>query len=94
MTWCERCVADHDGPCIDEFARREVSEALEGYRRGAKGRARKRGGASSSRRFPSRQDPAGPGGGSAGGSNRRSRHRSSPEADWLDLHYDAINRLI
>ena len=90
MTWCERCVADHDGPCIDEFARREVSEALEGYRHSGFGRSRKRARAKPSRGFTTRQNAAGPG---AGGSKGRSRHRRSPEADWLDLHYDVMNRL-
>ncbi len=91
MTWCERCLADHEGPCLDQSARREISDALDGYRRGANRRPRKKPGAASSRRFPARHDPAGPG---AGASKRRSRHRSSPEADWLDLHYDVMNRLI
>ncbi|MFQ5703989.1 MAG: hypothetical protein ACE5HT_08205 [Gemmatimonadales bacterium] len=31
MKWCERCLSDHEGLCLDEHMRLDLSEALEAY---------------------------------------------------------------
>ncbi len=35
MRWCERCLADHEGLCLDEDRRIDFSKALGAYFRNA-----------------------------------------------------------
>lgn len=31
LKWCERCLCDHEGPCLDEHMRRDTSKAVQAY---------------------------------------------------------------